>query len=65
VQAYIKTVKEIGTNFNIKSLNSLSEKKIELEFLETAEQNKLTDMINNLMMFFENAKNIYDNSKKK
>ena len=63
--AYIKTVKEIGTNFNIKSLNSLSEKKIELEFLETAEHNKLTDMINNLMMFFENAKNIYDNSKKK
>ena len=56
--AYLKTVQEIGTAVNLRSLNKFSAMKIRSKLLNTDQEKDFKYMINNLMIFYENAVNI-------
>jgi len=61
--AYLKTIHETGTKFNLKDLTNLSEKKMLLK-LDKIEEKQFLELLNNFKFFYEKAINIYNNEKK-
>jgi capsule polysaccharide export protein KpsC/LpsZ len=61
--AYLKTIHETGTKFNLKDLTNLSEKKTLLK-LDKVEEKQFLELLNNFKFFYEKAINIYNNEKK-
>jgi len=61
---YLKTIKELGTYLDIRSLIKLSQKKITCNFLNVKDKNDLNHKINSLINFYEKGLHVYSNSKK-